>query len=377
LTIDIHAAVLRSTGLPQPYGASLPLQIEAIQLAPPGDHEVLVRIEAASLCRSDLSVITGTRAWPLPIVPGHEASGVVEEIGSNVSRVRPGDHVVLVYQPECGHCAPCRSGRVHLCEPGLAANRAGKLLTGDPHLGANGEVIHHHMGVSAFAERAVLAENSLVAVDPEIDMDIAALFGCAVMCGAGSVINSAKLVAGETIAIVGVGGVGSSAILGANLAGAERIVAVDTDAEKRANALSLGASEAVEGGPGAAGEILALTGGGVDCAFEAAGTVEAFATAYNSVKRGGRIITVGLVDPETPFSLDIAGCVTGAKTIIGSYMGSCNPAQDIPRFAENYKRGKFPVDRLISGRMPLRDINLALDRMADSKGLRQILKPHA
>jgi alcohol dehydrogenase len=195
------------------------------------------------------------------------------------------------------------------------------------------------------------------------------------MCGAGSLINSGDIKAGETVAIVGIGGVGASAVLGARLAGAGRIVAVDPDAGKLAIARSLGATHAVVGGPDAAGEILELTGGGVDCAMEAAGTLAAFQTAYASARRGGRVVTVGLVDPKTPFALDIAAHVTSAKTIRGSYMGSCNPTIDIPKFVALFAEGRFPVDRLITHRMPLADVNAALENMAASSALRQILIP--
>jgi alcohol dehydrogenase len=334
-----------------------------------------VRINAASLCRSDLSVITGVRAWPMPIVPGHEASGTVMEIGPEVERLSPGDQVVLVYQPQCGECSCCNAGNVHLCEPGLAANRAGTLLGGESRLSVNGEKVHHHMGLSAFAEMAVVSEHSLVKVDQELEPEIAALFGCAVMCGAGSVINTGNVKAGESVAIVGIGGVGASAILGAVLAGASRIFAIDSDQEKRHTALALGATDAIEAGPDAALKIVEETTGGVDCSVESAGVHNAFQTAYDCTRRGGRVVNLGLVNPATPYSLDLAAHVTSAKSIVGSYMGSCNPQIDIPRFVDLYKQGRFPVDQLITHRMPLRDINLALERMAASKALRQILTP--
>lgn len=376
MAIEFGAAVLEAHSNDRPYGDSRPLRMQTVRADGPGPGEVLVRIDAASLCRSDLSVITGVRPWPLPIVPGHEASGTVEETGRDVSLLSPGDRVVLVYQPRCGTCPCCVAGRPHLCDPGLAANRAGALLTGGPRLSVGGEPLHHHMGLSAFAERAVVAEQSLVRVDPDIEPEIAALFGCAVMCGAGSAINTAAIRPGESVVVVGVGGVGASAILGAHLAGAGRIIAVDPDAGKRRIAGTLGASDTVPAGVDAAAAILEMTGGGADCTLETAGTVEAFETAYGAARRGGRIVTVGMVSPATPFSLDIAAHVTGAKTIAGSYMGSCNPALDIPRFVALYRSGRFPVDRLITHRLALAEVNLALDRMADSKALRQILLPH-
>jgi alcohol dehydrogenase len=373
--ISFKAAVLDTCTTERPFSDSRPLTLETIDADGPMAHEVLVRIDAASLCRSDLSVIAGIRPWPMPIVPGHEASGIVEETGADVDGFFPGDRVVLVYQPQCGTCPCCVAGDAHLCAPGLAANRAGKLLTGGPRLSRNGEMLHHHMGLSAFAEMAIVSQHSLVKVDSALPAEIAALFGCAVMCGAGSVIHSGGVKSGETVAIAGIGGVGASAILGARLAGAGRIIAVDPDAEKRETAISLGATDAIPGGPDAADEILGMTGGGVDCALETAGVLGAFETAYAATRRGGRIVTVGLVSPETPFRLDIAAHVTSAKTICGSYMGSCNPAIDIPEFVELYAAGRFPVDRLITHRMPLSDVNTALENMVASAALRQILTP--
>jgi len=311
----------------------------------------------------------------MPIVPGHEASGIIEEVGSPESSFAPGDQVVLVYQPQCGTCPCCIAGDGHLCMPGLAANRSGALLTGGPRLSFNGARIHHHMGLSAFAELAVVSEQSLVRVDKELPAEIAALFGCAAMCGAGSVINTGGVRAGETVAIAGIGGVGSSAILGAVLAGARRIIAIDPDPQKRKLARELGATDVVDAGAEAAAEIVELTDGGVDCALESAGVLEAFETAYASAKRGGRVVTVGLVSPKTPFALDVAAQVTSAKALHGSYMGSCNPQLDIPKFVGLYKSGKFPVDKLITKRLALSDINVALDNMADSRELRQVLTP--
>jgi len=373
--ISFKAALLDSCTTERPFSDSAPLKIETVDADGPTGDEVLVRINAASLCRSDLSVITGVRAWPMPIVPGHEASGTVEEVGPQVSLVSPGDQVVLVYQPQCGACPSCVAGDGHLCEPGLAANRAGALLGDGPRLSVNGETVHHHMGLSAFAEMAVVSEHSLVPVDRELAPEIAALFGCAVMCGAGSVINTGRAKAGESVAIAGIGGVGASAILGAQLAGAARIIAIDPDADKREMAMTLGATDTVEGGPDAAAKVLELTAGGVDLAVETAGVLGAFETAYGAARRGGRVVTVGLVSPETPFFLDVAAHVTSAKTIHGSYMGSCNAAAEIPRFVDLYNRGRLPLDRLITHRMALGEVNVALERMASSKALRQILTP--
>ncbi|MCP5368756.1 MAG: alcohol dehydrogenase catalytic domain-containing protein [Hyphomicrobiales bacterium] len=374
--LQFKAAVLREAGRARPYAESQPLVLEDVTVEGPGAGEVLVRIAAASLCRSDLSVVTGVRAWPMPIVPGHEASGVVEEVGAGVATLRRGDPVVLVFQPQCGVCPSCLAGDAHLCGPGLAANRAGELMAGGTRLVSGGAPVHHHMGLSAFAQYAVVSEKSVVPMPEGIPLEVGALFGCAVMCGAGTVLNTGGVRPGDTVTIAGAGGVGCSAILGAVLAGAERIVVVDRDADHLDVALDLGATDAVLDEDGtAAARVLELTGGGTDHAFETAGTLGAFETAYNSVRRGGQVVTVGLVDPRTPFALDIAALVTGAKTLRGSYIGSCNPRRDIPRYMALYQRGSLPVDRLITHRLTLAEVNTALDRMSDARALRQIILP--
>jgi alcohol dehydrogenase len=360
----------------RPYEGSQPLVLETVTADRPADGEVLVRIAAASLCRSDLSVVSGVRRWPLPIVPGHEASGEVVETGPGVASVAVGDHVVLVFQPACGACDACRTGEPHLCGPGLAANRRGELLGGGSRLYLDDLPVHHHMGVSAFAKYAVVSEHSVVPVPRDLPWDHAALFGCAVMCGAGTVINTAGVRPGDRVAIVGMGGVGQSALLGARVAGADRVIAVDGEAGKLAHAQRLGATDVVRGDTrDAAATVAELTGGGVDVAIEAAGTLAAFEIAHDATRRGGTVVSVGLVDPSTPFHLDIAGLVTSARTIRGSYMGSCNPRLDVPRFVALHQQGRFPVEELISDRMPLADVNLALDRMSDGTAVRQILVP--
>ncbi|MFL5037501.1 MAG: alcohol dehydrogenase catalytic domain-containing protein, partial [Microvirga sp.] len=218
--MKIRAAVLNEMGAPAPYAQSKPLKIETIELDPPGPGEILVKIAAAGLCHSDLSVIEGNRPRPMPMALGHEAAGVVEEIGPGVDDLAKGDHVVMVFVPSCGHCLPCSEGRPALCEPGAAANGAGTLLSGGKRLHRNGQDINHHLGVSGFAEYATISRRSCVKVDRELPLDEAALFGCAVLTGVGAVINTAKVPAGTTVAVVGLGGVGLSSILGAVASGA-------------------------------------------------------------------------------------------------------------------------------------------------------------
>jgi alcohol dehydrogenase len=218
--VKITAAVLNKMGLDAPYAKSKPLAIEEVELDAPGQGEVLVKIGAAGLCHSDLSVIEGNRPRPMPMVLGHEAAGVVEKLGPGVDDLTVGDHVVMVLVPSCGHCLPCAEGRPALCEPGAAANGAGTLLSGQRRLHRNGSDVNHHLGVSAFAEYATLSRRSLVKIDKELPLDEAALFGCAVLTGVGAVINTARVPAGASVAVVGLGGVGLSSLLGAAAAGA-------------------------------------------------------------------------------------------------------------------------------------------------------------
>src|SRR5271169_5500008 len=247
-TMRVKAAVLAKIGLPPPYAASRPLDIVELDLAPPGRGEVLVRIKAAGLCHSDLSVIDGSRPRPMPMALGHEAAGVVEALGEGGSDLAVGDHVVLVFVPSCGRCGPCAAGRPALCEPGAKANGAGTLLSGERRLSFRAEPVNHHLGVSAFATQAVVARESCVKIDPDLPLELAALFGCAVLTGVGAVVNTAKVEPGQSVAVVGLGGVGLSVVLGARLAGARQIVAVDLSDDKLAFALKLGATHAVNAG---------------------------------------------------------------------------------------------------------------------------------
>src|SRR5581483_4892376 len=213
-------------GLEVPYARSKPLAVEEVELDQPQYGEVLVKIGAAGLCHSDLSVIEGNRPRPTPMVLGHEAAGIVEKLGPGVDDLKVGDHVVMVFVPSCGHCLPCAEGRPALCEPGAAANAAGTLLSGKRRLHRNSTDVHHHLGVSAFADHATVSRRSLVKIDKELPLDEAALFGCAVLTGVGAVINTARVSAGTSVAVVGLGGVGLSSLHGVVAVGASRIVAV-------------------------------------------------------------------------------------------------------------------------------------------------------
>ncbi|AXF56927.1 zinc-dependent alcohol dehydrogenase family protein [Salicibibacter kimchii] len=372
--MKIKSAVLRESGAPSPYEQSCPLNIETLELDPPQQGEVLIQIKAASLCHSDLSVINGSRTRPLPMALGHEASGVVVEAGEGVNDLEPGDHVACVFIPSCGRCLPCKEGRPALCENGAKSNNEGTLLNGGKRLHAEGKLIHHHLGVSAFSEYAVVAEQSLVKVDKDIPFEQAALFGCAVITGVGAVVNTAGINMGETTAIVGLGGVGLSALIGARASGAGKVVALDINDKKLALARELGATETFNSAEeGVIDQIRKTTGGGLDYVFETAGAVPAMEVAYGITKRGGTTVTTGLPDPNHHFSFPYVSLTAEEKTLKGSYVGSCIPDRDIPRFIDLFKQERLQVHQLVTETISLEDINQGFDKLATGDASRIIV----
>lgn len=371
-----RAAVLYEMQKPRPYASSKPFVIEELDLEPPGEGEVLVRIRAAGLCHSDLSTVNGDRPRTMPMVLGHEAAGEVMELGGGVKDLKTGDHVILVFVPSCGHCSPCTEGRPALCEPGAKANGAGTLLSGATRLSKAGKPVNHHVGVSAFSEYAVVSRQSLVKIDPTLPFEEAALFGCAVITGAGAVINTAQVRAGTSVAIVGLGGVGLMAMLAARLAGCRQIIAIDTLDDKLKLAKQLGATHTVNAtAADAVEQVRDLSGGGVEYAFEMASSVRALDTAYKVTRRGGMTVTASLPHPTHTVAIPASQLTAEERTLKGSYVGSCVPSRDIPRFISLYQQGLLPVDRLMSERITLKDINLGFDRLADGATVRQILVP--
>ncbi|WP_027135110.1 zinc-dependent alcohol dehydrogenase family protein [Geminicoccus roseus] len=375
--MKIRAAVLHEAPKSAPFATTRPLAIEEVELAPPGPGEVLVRVGAAGLCHSDLSVINGDRPRPTPMVLGHEAAGVVEETGPGVADLVPGDHVVMVFVPSCGHCVCCSEGRPALCEPGNATNGQGTLLSGERRLSFQGGPVHHHVGVSAFADYTVVSRHSLVKIDRDIPLEIAALFGCAVLTGVGAAVNTAQVRAGETVAVVGLGGVGLSALLGALSSGAARVIALDLADDKLAMARELGATDTFNAGdPDAIAAIRAVTGGGVDHALEMAGSAKALELAFEITRRGGTTTTAGLANPAARFAFSPTRLVGEERTLRGSYVGSCIPTRDIPRFVALYRAGRLPVDRLLTSRGTLDDINAGFDALAEGRTVRHVISPH-
>lgn len=373
--MKVKAAVLEAMGAEAPYAKSKPLKIREVELKPPGPGEILIRIGAAGLCHSDLSVINGDRPRPTPMALGHEAAGVVEEIGPGVDDLAKGDHVVLVFMPSCGNCLPCAEGRPALCEKGAVSNTAGTLLSGERRIfTGDGEPVNHHLGCSAFAERAVVSRRSAIKVPKDLPLEEAALFGCAVLTGVGAVINTAQVRAGTSVAVVGLGGVGLASVLGAVASGARAIVAVDLSDEKLALARELGATHAVNAAdPEVVDKVKKLTNGGVDYAIEMAGSTRAFETAYRITRRGGTTVTAGLPPPNATWPMPAVHLVAEERTIKGSYIGTCVPARDLPRYIDLYRAGKLPVNKLMSGKMKLEEINEGFDLLHDGKAVRQVV----
>jgi alcohol dehydrogenase len=364
--MKISGAVLEAIGRDRPYADSLPLTISELELDPPGPGEVLVRIERAGLCHSDLSVIDGNRPRPVPMLLGHEASGIVEELGADVHDLALGDRVVMTFLPRCGNCDGCRSNGLLPCGPGSVANNAGTLLSGGQRLLRDGERVHHHLGVSGFASHAVVDARSVVRVDSEIPADVAALLGCAVLTGGGAVINLAKPSPGDIIVVVGLGGVGMAALLTAVALGAT-VLGVDANPDKLEQAVELGAAAAYSPADAAARGLKAAT------VIEAAGNVRAFETAVALTAPGGTTITVGLPSPTAFAEVSPLGLVAEARTIVGSYLGSAVPSRDIPIFADLWRAGRLPVEKLVSAEIRLDEVNAAMDALADGQALRQII----
>lgn len=367
MSMIITGAVLDSAGAERPYAQSRPLRIVELELDPPGPGELLVRIEAAGLCHSDLSVINGSRPRPLPMLLGHEAAGIVEAVGAGVTDITIGQRVVMTFLPRCGQCDACAAdGRV-ACTVGSAANADGVLLGGGIRLRRDGDAVRHHLGVSGFADHAVVDRRSVVPIADDVPADIAAILGCAVLTGGGAVLNAARPQAGESLAVVGLGGVGMAAL--AVVAGMDGVhtIGIDTSQDKLTTALALGADEVYTPQDAQARRLR------VTHAVEAAGHPVAFETALAVTAPGGRTVTVGLPAPDARASISPLILTAEARTIIGSYLGSAVASRDIPIYVEMWREGRLPLERLITGHITLDEINLAMDHLADATVLRQIV----
>jgi len=371
------AAVMYEQGLPTPYIESEPFRIEDVDLEGPGEEEVLVEVRAAGLCHSDLSQVAGLRKRTLPVVGGHEGAGIVQEVGSGVKHLKPGDHVVMTVVSGCGHCSYCTDSKPALCESASMPRAKGLLPSGARRLSINGGPLYHYSGVSSYAQYAVTSPNALVKADPSVPIDIVALFGCAVVTGVGSVFNAAKVRPGQNVAVLGLGGVGLNAVMAAKIAGASEIIGIDINENKFKLAEELGCTRTLSASdPKIVETVRDLTGGGVDYAFEISGVKPAMETAYAIIRKGGEVICVGLGATGELYQYAHAGLVSEEKTIRGSLMGSCVPERDIPLYIGLYQDGKMPVDRLKTSTIGFDGLNEGFDLLHEGNVVRQVLLPH-
>lgn len=371
------AAIMYEQGLPAPYAQSQPLRIEEVDLDGPGEGEVLVEVRAAGLCHSDLSQIAGLRKRTVPVVMGHEGVGIVREVGRGVTGVKPGDHVVMTVGAGCGTCRHCVGSRPVLCDAVGASRAKGLLLNGYQRLRHLGQPLYHHSGISSFAQYAVTVPGTLVKIDPAVPFDVAAMFGCAVVTGAGCVLNAAQVRPGHSVAIIGLGGVGLCSVMAARIAGASQIIGIDLNEDKFALAQDLGCTHTLSArDPQLVARVREVTRGGVDFAFEISGSQPGLATALAVTAKGGEIVGVGLGASAELSQYAHTALVSEEKVIRGSLMGSCVPERDLPTYFDFYLQGRMPVDRLMSGNIGFQDLNLALDRLDSGSVLRQILRPH-
>ncbi|ABS03972.1 Alcohol dehydrogenase GroES domain protein [Kineococcus radiotolerans SRS30216 = ATCC BAA-149] len=368
-TLTIRGAVLEEVGRARPFADSRPVTISELDLDPPGPGEVLVRIEAAGLCHSDLSVVDGNRVRPVPMLLGHEAAGIIEALGAGVEDVELGQRVVMTFLPRCGRCAGCRTEGKLPCLPGSAANGAGELLGGGLRLRRDGQPVKHHLGISAFATHAVVDRRSIVPVEADVPPAVAALLGCAVLTGGGAVLNAGRPQEGDDVIVVGLGGVGMAAVMTAASLGTGRVIGVDTVAAKLTAARAAGASQALTPQEALAEGLRAPV------VVEAAGNVRAFETAVQLTAPGGTTVTVGLPAPGARAQIEPLGLTAEARTIVGSYLGSAVPARDIPTYVQLWRQGRLPVEQLVSATIRLEDVNEAMDTLADGLAVRQLIVP--
>ena len=364
----IRGAVLEQIGFDRPYAESRPLVVDDLDLAPPGEGELLVRIEAAGMCHSDLSVVDGSRVRPVPMLLGHEAAGIVEEVGNGASGVPVGQRVVMTFLPRCGACEACATNGITPCVPGSAANAVGTLMTGERRLSRDGQPVHHHLGVSGFATHAVVDRRSVVPVPADVPAEVASLLGCAVLTGGGAVINAGRPQRGDTVIVIGLGGVGMAAVLTALSHDDVRVIGVDQLPDKLVLARSMGAHAAYT--PDEARDA-GLKGA---VAIEAVGHPKAVETAVDLTAAGGRTVCVGLPRPDARITLSPLGFVAEGRSLIGSYLGSAVPSREIPHFVDLWRSGRLPVESLVSSTITLDDINTGMDQLADGKAVRQIIR---
>lgn len=366
--MKIRGAVLREMGLERPFAHSQPISFEELELECPGPGEVLLRMTAAGVCHSDLSVVDGNRPRPLPMLLGHEGAGIVEALGAGIDDLQIGDQVVTVFLPRCGECANCRTNGKLPCTPGSATNSAGTLpFDGHKmrlHDAEDAEVLHH-LGASVFASHAVVNRASVVPVAHDVPASIAAVLGCAVLTGGGAVLNAGAPGPQDEVMIVGLGGVGMAALITALSIETAGVIGVDANPDKLIRAQELGASEVYT--PEQLGERRA------PIVIECVGHPRAFETAFSATAVGGTTVTVGLPAPDAQAHITPVALTAEARTVIGSYLGSAVPSRDIPVYADLWREGKLPVEELVSDTIGLEDLNAAFDALAEGTVVRQVI----
>jgi Zn-dependent alcohol dehydrogenase len=365
----VKAAVLDRPGSP--------LVIDELELAEPREHEVRVRLDAVGVCHSDYHYMTGDLTCPLPIVLGHEGSGKVVSVGAGVTKVTPGDSVVLMWRTRCGSCRYCSTGRPAMCQEGRREILNGGLLDGTSRLRRGSEEVKHFLGASCLAQECVVSEQSIVPMSATIPSDVAAIAGCAVITGVGAVLNVVRNPAGSSVLIIGAGGVGLSAVMGARLVGADPIIVADLSAARLALAVELGATHTVNVGDEDVVEAARRIAGGVDWALEAIGLPQTVEQAIEALRPTGTAVIMGLAKADARFSVASNALVQGDKTIRGSLYGSANPTVDIPRILALYQSGRLPLDKLLGHAYPLEAVNEAYDALGAGAVGRSILLPNA
>ena len=351
-----------------------PVSVEEMELDDVREDEVRVKMVASGVCHSDYSVMDGTILLETPVVLGHEGAGIIEEVGAQVTTVKPGDHVVLAYIPQCGRCYFCTVGQPNLCET-TVMTRAGSLPNGHRPIRRDGVPLNQMTGIGTMSEYAVVHETSLVPIDADIPLDKAALVGCAVMTGVGAAINTAGVQPGASVAVFGTGGVGLNAIQGAAMAGANTVIAVDTNPLKLEFAQNFGATHTVNASD--ADPVIAIqemTGGrGADYTFEAIGNPQVMRQAYDSARRGGTVTIIGMARPDSELVLPAPMIPRDEKKILGSYYGSTRQRVDMPRLLDLYRSGRLKLDELITETYPIDEAQQAFDDLAAGKNARGVL----
>jgi len=375
MVLDEPAAISSRAAVLESVGADL--KVEEFELDPPGKNEVRVRIESSGVCHSDWNAVCGNSFTPLPAVLGHEGAGIVLDVGEGVATVAAGDAVVLSWLPWCGHCRACQEGRLTLCEVATAKMGDGTLPSGHIRLHRDGEKpLYHYSYLSTFARHAVVDESCCVKLPAGTDLEIASLVGCSVMTGVGAVLNRARVRPGSSVAVFGMGGVGLSAVMAAQLAGAAQVIAIDPVESKRSLALEVGATEALGGAEATvAEELRERTAGGPDFVFEAAGINRLVEIAVDAVRPGGTVVGIGLPPGGSTASIPWPDVVRSEKVLTGTFYGSARPALDMCMIMRLYAEGRLPLDRLVSRRYRLEEVNDAFADMAAGRVARGVIRP--